>query len=52
MADSFALFVPRITRAISKGQLLVFTWIDVTLTLGGKAVSSLIPPSIAQLAGP
>lgn len=52
MADSFALFVPRITRAISKDQLLVFTWIDVTLALGGKAVSSLIPPSIAFLAGP
>lgn len=52
MADSFALFVPRITRAISKGQLLVFAWIDVSVTLGGKAVSTLVPPFVASLVGP
>jgi phospholipid/cholesterol/gamma-HCH transport system substrate-binding protein len=52
MADSFALFIPRITKAVSKGQLLVLTWIDTDLNVGGQSVGEAIPASITQLVGP
>ena len=51
MADSFAAFVPRITRSISKGQLLVFTWIDVNIQLKGQSLLSELPASVQTLVG-
>jgi phospholipid/cholesterol/gamma-HCH transport system substrate-binding protein len=49
MADSFANFVPRIARAISHGQLLVFTWVDTELRLGGQPLGAVLPAGLAQL---
>jgi phospholipid/cholesterol/gamma-HCH transport system substrate-binding protein len=49
MADSFATFVPRITRTITKGQLLVFTWIDLNVTIDDKPLLSSLPASVTSL---
>jgi phospholipid/cholesterol/gamma-HCH transport system substrate-binding protein len=49
MADSFAKFVPRITRTIVSGQLLVFTWIDVNITIEGQPLMAALPASVATL---
>jgi phospholipid/cholesterol/gamma-HCH transport system substrate-binding protein len=49
MADSFAKFVPRITKSISKGQLLVFVWIDVNIQLKGQSLVSQMPSSVLSL---
>jgi phospholipid/cholesterol/gamma-HCH transport system substrate-binding protein len=52
MADAFSAFVPRITQSISKSQLLVFAWIDVNLTVGGKPIGAVLPASVSHLVGP
>jgi hypothetical protein len=52
MADSFALFVPRITKSISKGQLLVFTWIDLDIKVAGRTLADVLPGYMAQLVDP
>jgi phospholipid/cholesterol/gamma-HCH transport system substrate-binding protein len=51
MADSFAKFIPRITRSITKGQLLVFTWIDVNIKLKDQPVLHELPTSLLPLLG-
>jgi phospholipid/cholesterol/gamma-HCH transport system substrate-binding protein len=42
LADNFAMFVPRIVKAISQGQLLVSVWADTR---------GLLPPALAGLLG-
>lgn len=50
-ADSLASFIPRITRSISKGSLLVFAWIDIDTKLTGKAQAA-TPAYVQQLVAP
>ncbi len=51
-AQSFARFIPRITQSITQGQLLVFTWIDLSPTPGSSAAATAVPSYLHQLVGP
>lgn len=53
--DNFALFVPRVTKAVSQAQLLVFIWADPAFRLGSAAPAAArtgqvaVPSYVAEL---
>jgi phospholipid/cholesterol/gamma-HCH transport system substrate-binding protein len=52
MADSLAAFIPRITNSITKGQLLVFTWVDLVATDTGLPLGTRVPAYLSKLVDP